>query len=239
MLINLEHRSNEPELMDDPAVKEKDLQIALSDISRANKLLGGNNITLNAVINMMKASGLNREIVILDLGCGDGEMLRLIADLCRKKNIKVKGIGIDLSDKSLELAKQYSVSYPEIVYYYKNILDIKKSEFGCDIIMCTLTLHHLNKSEIAKLIEKMVSLASLGVIINDLHRNKIAYYLFKLFSFFFIKGHIAKNDGLVSIKRGFKKEELLAYVEDLNVKKSKIHWKWAFRYRWIIKTGLK
>ncbi|MEW7292049.1 methyltransferase domain-containing protein [Aquimarina sp. 2304DJ70-9] len=236
MLVNLEHRSDESELMDDPFVEEKALKIALSDISRVNKLLGGNSITVKAVAKLINDANLDKELVLLDLGCGDGEMLRVIADICRKKNIKIKLVGVDLNDKSLEIAKDLSIPYPEIEYYKKDILHIDRSELACDIIICTLTLHHLNCNEIKEVIKKTLELASLGIIINDLQRSKIAYYLFRLFSFFFIKGYIAKNDGLVSIKRGFKKQELLSYAKDLKLQQYQIDWKWAFRYRWIIKT---
>jgi hypothetical protein len=45
---------------------------------------------------------------------------------------------------------------------------------------------------------------------------------------------MSRQDGLISILRGFKKEELLRFSEKLNFKKYKIQWKWAFRYQWII-----
>ena len=42
-----------------------------------------------------------------------------------------------------------------------------------------------------------------------------------------------KQDGLISILRAFKREELEHMSEKLNLK-SQISWKWAFRYQWII-----
>ncbi|GAA4278725.1 methyltransferase domain-containing protein [Aquimarina mytili] len=236
MFINLVHRSNEPEIMDDVNVEEKALKIALADISRVNKLLGGNSITIKSVDQLMIDADLNKELTIVDIGCGDGEILRVLADLYRKKNITVKLIGVDLNEKSLELGKKLSVLYPEISYYKYDILKVQNSELTCDIILCTLTLHHFSCKEIKGVIRKAVELASVGVVINDLHRSKLAYYLFKLFSLFFIKGYIAKNDGLVSIKRGFKKKELLDYAKELNLQQYSIDWRWAFRYRWVIKT---
>ncbi|MNL86388.1 hypothetical protein D3C87_2150710 [compost metagenome] len=46
---------------------------------------------------------------------------------------------------------------------------------------------------------------------------------------------MSREDGLTSILRGFKKEELIRFSEKLNFKKYTIQWKWAFRYEWIIK----
>ena len=234
MLVNLIHRSNEAELMDDPEVNEKDLSIALEDIGKVNKMLGGNNITINAVVNIIKNTDISREYTIMDFGCGDGEMLRQLAKTLQQHHIKAKLIGIDNHDKCLSQAKILSSSNQEIKYYKENILELTKEEFSCDIIMCTLTLHHFEDQEIKRVLTKGLELASLGMIINDIHRARLSYYLFKLFSFFFIKGYIAKNDGLVSIKRGFKRNELLRFAQDLGLTNHRLQWKWAFRYRWII-----
>lgn len=237
MLINLQHRSNELELMDDPKIEEKALETALSDISRVNKLLGGNDITIRAVHKLIEDMNPSQQLTILDLGCGDGEMLRSIAKSFRKKEKDVKLIGIDLNEKCLAYARKLSVSYPEISYQKQNILDLEASESSYDIIVCTLTLHHLKCNDIKNMMKKMIELAKIGVVINDLHRSTTAYYLFKIFSFFFIKGYVAKNDGLISIKRGFKKKELVQYAKSLDLQHYKIHWKWAFRYRWIVMTN--
>jgi len=237
MLVNLSHRSNEEELMDNPQLEEKDLNIALADISKVNKMLGGNTITIKAVIDQIKNNTPEKEWVIMDLGCGDGEMLREIAKVLRKNEIKGKLIGIDNNLKCIQQARKMSVSYPEIELYDHDIMSLTKEKFGCDIIICTLTLHHFEDEEIKKVLKKSMSLVSEVVIINDIHRNKWTYYLFKTFSFFFIKGYVAKNDGLVSIKRGFKRKELIHFAKELKLNRYRLDWKWAFRYRWVISNN--
>ncbi|KAA1244670.1 methyltransferase domain-containing protein [Aquimarina sp. RZ0] len=234
MLIDLSKRSNEEELMDDPNVTEEALNVALSDISRVNRLLGGTSITVKAVFNQIKKTPVVKKWVLIDLGCGDGEMLRYIAKHARKENISIQLIGIDTNDKCIVRARKMSVEYPEISYYTQDIFKLTKQDFNCDIIICTLTLHHFGDEGIKKVLKKSMELVSTAVIINDIHRNQMTYYLFKLFSFFFIQGYVAKNDGLVSIKRGFKREELVNFAKELQLKKYQLHWKWAFRYRWII-----
>ncbi|GAA3510991.1 class I SAM-dependent methyltransferase [Aquimarina addita] len=234
MFLNLTNRSEEKELMDDPMVDQKALDVALSDVSRVNKLLGGNGITINAVFKQIARAMIVKEWTIVDLGSGDGEMLRQIADQARKLKIKVKLIGLDINDKCVLRSKQLSVLYPEISYYNKSFISLTKEELYCDIMICTLTFHHMKNEEIKNVIYKSKELVSTSLIINDLHRNSIAYFLFKIFSFFFIKGHIAKHDGLVSIKRGFKRIELMNLAKELNLHSYQLDWKWAFRYRWII-----
>jgi hypothetical protein len=45
---------------------------------------------------------------------------------------------------------------------------------------------------------------------------------------------MSKKDGLTSILRGFKKEELIGFSKNLQNSITEVQWKWAFRYQWII-----
>ncbi len=233
---DLRYRSTEIEIMDDPNIPEIDLRNALLDISRSNKMLGGNTITFKAIEKLIKENPLKKEWILVDVGCGDGEMLRLIAHYFKNKDVTFRLIGIDLSSQSITMGKELSKEYPEIVLLEKDILTIDNEEFDCDIIICTLTLHHFKDEEIFVFMKQFVKLAQVAVVINDLQRSKIAYQLFRLFSRIFIKSYVAKNDGLVSIASGFKKQELKIFAQQLELKHSEITWKWAFRYLWLIKT---
>lgn len=234
--MTLKYRSKEEEYMDNPDLSQSDLEVALKDISRVNALLGGNRITIQAIHKQLLNCDEKKEFTILDVGCGDGTMLRKIADFYKRKEIKVKLIGIDINEKSIQKAKELSVSYPLIDYRVVNVYHLQVDTFSCDLIISTLTLHHFDDKEITNVLRKCLELAKIGVIINDLHRSYMAYYLFKLFSLFFIKGYVAKSDGLVSIQRGFRKKELQRYAEEIPSKRYAISWKWAFRYLFFIKT---
>lgn len=233
---DLTTRSTEQELMDDPNIPERDLKNALIDISRVNKLLGGNRITIKALERLLKENPMKKEWTIVDVGCGDGEMLRLIADYFDSKNLQLHLVGFDLSPQSIAMGKELSDSYSNIDLKVKDILTVQNDSFSCDVIICILTLHHFRDQEILKFMRQFVDLAKVAVIVNDLQRSKIAYQLFRLFSRIFIKSHIAKNDGLVSIASAFKKHELKKVAQQLEIKHSEITWKWAFRYLWLIKT---
>jgi hypothetical protein len=80
--------------------------------------------------------------------------------------------------------------------------------------------------------------SKIGIVINDLHRSALAYRLFQVLCFVFQLNAMSREDGLVSILRGFKKEELVRFSEKLNLSNYKIQWKWAFRYQWIIKKDI-
>ncbi|APQ19077.1 methyltransferase domain-containing protein [Maribacter hydrothermalis] len=233
-MVDFTHRSSEIELMDSFSGTTKELEVILQDINRVNKLLGGYSITLRAVFKLITLKD-KESYTILDMGCAEGTMLRKLALEGRKRNVKLKLIGVDLNKQSLELARLYSKDYPEITYLEADILKEDFSQWNIDVVMTTLTLHHFTDDGVLKFVHQFNALASLGVVINDLDRSPIAYYLFKAFSLFFIKTEIAKKDGLLSIRRAFKKKDLIYYASKINNATHHIEWKWAFRYLWVLK----
>ncbi|QBA64130.1 methyltransferase domain-containing protein [Muriicola soli] len=230
-MIAFKDRSEEDELMDDMSLDENQLEAILADINKANTLLGGNRITLKAIHRLIRKFP-QKSYRIVDMGCGDGSMLREVAAFCSKLGIEAEFIGIDLNEKSIQIAKKRGSSYSEVSYLKRDILALNEEELKCDILLCTLTLHHFQDKEIVKFINKFAELAHIGVIINDLERNKIAYHLFKVFSAVFMKTDIARNDGLISIKSGFNKKELLSFSGLLPEMRHLIRRRWVFRYEW-------
>ncbi|MEH6746959.1 MAG: methyltransferase domain-containing protein [Maribacter arcticus] len=233
-MVDFTRRSTEIEIMDTYSGTTKELDTILQDINKVNRLLGGYSITLNAVFELLTLEK-KESYTILDMGCAEGTMLRKLAMEARKRNISLKLLGVDLNKQGLELATYYSTEYPEITYLEADILTADFSPYNIDVVMTTLTLHHFTDEGVIQFVNQFNSLASLGVVINDLERNPIAYYLFKAFSFFFIRTEIAKKDGLLSIRRAFKKKDLMRYAAQVKNASHQIEWKWAFRYVWVLK----
>jgi 2-polyprenyl-3-methyl-5-hydroxy-6-metoxy-1,4-benzoquinol methylase len=220
--------------MDDFLLGGDELLDALDKIAHINQLLGGNNLTLNGVKKLLKKADAAQIITIVDIGCGNGNMLRMLAKYGIKKNINFKLTGIDANAFTIKYAEELSHDYPAIEY---KCLDIFTDDFKAlkyDIVLCTLTLHHFTNDEILNIITTFNSNATIGIVINDLHRSKISYFLFRIICQFFKLNRMSREDGLVSILRGFKKNELEDFSNKLNLKNYTINWKWAFRYQWII-----
>ena len=98
--------------------------------------------------------------------------------------------------------------------------------------MCTLFLHHFEDPIALNFIQTLLKNAKIGVVINDLHRHWLAYYLFKLLTSVF-GNEMTREDGLTSILKAFKRKDLDRFSKKINFK-STITWRWAFRYQWII-----
>ena len=220
--------------MDDFSLQGEELRDALDQIARINQLLGGNKITLHGIKKLLKQSHKAKIITIADIGCGNGDMLRMLAKFGQKNKLNFKLIGIDANEFTINYAKKLSTAYSNIEYQCVDIFSEDFKNIQCDIILCTLTLHHFTNEQILNIITIFRNNAATGIIVNDLHRSKIAYRLFEMICFIFNLNSMSREDGLVSILRGFKKNELEEFSKKLNLKNYTISWKWAFRYQWII-----
>ena len=235
MLLSTTHRTSQEEGMDNFSLEGEELRDALDKIAVINQWLGGNKITLDGVNELVKNWPKNKVISIVDIGCGNGDMCRAIADFGKQKGLKSSVIGIDANAYTVQHAEKSSQAYPAIAYRVLNVFDEDFAVLDYDIALCTLTLHHFTDKEILQLMSLLTSRATLGVVVNDLQRSALAYRLFQLICFVFRLNPLSREDGLISILRGFKKQELELFSNQLNVKAYQINWRWAFRYQWIIK----
>ncbi len=232
--IDTSKRSDAEEIMDDFELKGDELERTLRDLDNINKWLGGNIITNHGVKKLLKTHPKSVPVHIVDVGCGNGAILREIAKWGRSENYKLKFTGIDANPFAINIAERLSAYYPEIKFEAIDIFseEYKNKEF--DLLLCTLTLHHFKDPQIKELLDLFIKQVKIGIVINDLHRSKIAHKLFKAFCATFIRNEIARKDGLTSILRGFKKEDLQKFSRNISAQNQKINWKWAFRYQWII-----
>jgi 2-polyprenyl-3-methyl-5-hydroxy-6-metoxy-1,4-benzoquinol methylase len=233
-MLNTRHRTDNPEIMDDFTLEGDALKLALDKIAQINQLLGGNRLTLKGVAKLLKNESNLSSVTIVDVGCGNGDMLRKLADFGFKNNLNLELIGVDANLFTVNYAIDLSRNYPNIKYRCEDIFNQSFNELKFDIVLCTLTLHHFNNDEIIQLLTLFNKNSRLGFVVNDLHRNSVAYRLFQGLCFVFRMNKMSREDGLTSILRGFKKEELIAFSENLRFKKYSIQWKWAFRYQWIV-----
>ena len=213
-----------------------ELKEALDKIAEINRWLGGNKITLDGIKDLLKNQPKDKPVSILDIGCGNGDMCRAIADFARQENRTISILGIDANQYTIGYAEACSKAYPSITYRVQDVFGEAFKAVRYDIAVCTLTLHHFSDEAILALMKLLSEQATLGVVINDLQRSPIPYRLFQLICFVFGLNRMSREDGLTSILRGFKRADLEKYSRQLHPKEYSINWRWAFRYQWIIKN---
>ena len=233
LLVSTTYRSEDQEIMDDLDYNDPILYDTLDKLAKINLWLGGNKVTINGLKKALKNHPKNEAITIIDLGCGGGDLLREVSKFGKRNNYQFHLIGIDANQHTIDYAKRLSKTYDNIEFEAIDIFSEAFDALNYDVVLTTLFLHHFREEELVSFLKPVLKEAKLGIIVNDLHRHKLAYYLFKLLCTT-IKNKMIVEDGLTSVLRGFKRQELVEISEQLD-SNYQIKWKWAFRFQWILK----
>lgn len=223
-------RSYQAELLDADSIPTADLYQNLKELETINKLLGGHAATLKALGKL--PLNPNTTYRILDIGCGGGDTLLTIAKWARSKQLRFELVGVDLKKDCIDYAMQNCIQYPEISFVVSNYKDLDFKTQSYDIIVTSLFCHHLTDEELSHLIEWATHNATIGMVINDLHRHPFAYYSIWLLTALLSKSYLVKNDAKLSVLRGFSKKDWQGLMpQNINML---CQWQWAFRWMLVL-----
>jgi len=233
--ISTKNRTDKEELMDDFSIGGDLLRDTLDKLENINRYLGGNLVTLNSLKKVLKNHPKEQELTIVDIGCGHGDNLRDVAKFGRKKGYKMKLLGVDANPTAIAYANELSAAFPELSFKTEDIFSDTFKNRQFDVVLATLFLHHFKEEQLVSFLGDTLKQTKIAIVVNDLHRHKLAYYLFMLLSLF-IKNKMIIEDGLTSVLRGFKRKDLERISQKLNVE-PQVSWKWAFRFRWMLSSS--
>jgi 2-polyprenyl-3-methyl-5-hydroxy-6-metoxy-1,4-benzoquinol methylase len=222
------HRSNQTEMIDVPDISKELLFQNLHELDILNRKFGGHAITLQGIKKLV--TDHNKIYHIADLGCGSGDTLKYIARWAKKYGYKVRLTGIDMNANAIEYLTHHCKSYTEINGVVGNYQQYLNNAKTVDIIHCSLFCHHLRDEEIVELFQWSRDNAITGFIINDLQRNWLAYHSAYIFTRLLNGSILSKNDGPISVLRGFKQYELRALLEKTGIEHYSIKRIWGFRW---------
>ncbi len=228
-MSRFDKRSYQKEIMDDLEVEGYDLDQALRELRIINKRLGGNKVTTDGIEQLIKEK--QKTYTVMDVGCGGGDMLEVIDRWAVKHGKNLQLIGVDANPNIIQQAKKKFEDNPRIDFLTQNIFDSAFLENPVDIITCTLFTHHFTDKELKEIFKNFSSKAKLGIVINDLHRHPIAYYSIVALTKYFSKSAMVKNDGPLSVLRGFSRQDWDRIVQSAGIKNYRIRWRWAFRWQ--------
>lgn len=223
-------RSYQKELMDDLSSAGPEMKQTLHELKIINRLLGGNKVSINALAQFIGAYPQSH-YQIADIGCGGGDMIRVMSEWAKKQNISITFHALDANPNIIELAKENLKDLDNVKYHIADVFDEEFGREKVDIITCTLFTHHFTDKELIQMLSGFKLKARLGIIVNDLHRHPLAYYSIKLITGFFSKSAMVKNDGPISVLRSFRKYELKHILKKSGWTQVSIKWNWAFRWQ--------
>ena len=225
MFEALGSRSTREEYMDDFDEGGRELEEALRHLRLLNRIFAASGPLLYGVKELWKRSGCPKELHIMDIGAGSGEMNRRILRWANRKGIRVRITLVDMTEEACREANQIFASEPRVRTIRQDVFDI--GEEAADMLICSQFLHHFPDERLAVVTGHMLKAARLGVVICDIHRHWIAWSAVWLVARIISRNRYIRHDAPLSVAKGFQSKDWDGLTEDI-----KQNGNYDLRYRW-------
>lgn len=219
--------------MDDPLLEEGLHQRALKGLSRVNWVARTHRLLWQPIEIYCRKNQLT-SISVLDLGCGSGDLLIWLKMKARSKGIEIKITGCDLSPVALQAARQRAEQEKLDSEFLQ--MDVLGGVLPVDqdIVVSSLFLHHLQESDVVKLLQRMAETAKHLVITQDLLRSRWGYLLCLAGTHLISRSPIVHVDGPLSVAGAFTLAEIQQLAEQAGLANCQInrHWPERFVFTW-------
>lgn len=228
-------RYKQKEQLDNLSLSGNLLHKTLSSLGWINRFFGNYDQLAKAVRDYCKKASINSTLVIVDIGCGGGDVIFHLHKKLNKLGIKNSFIGIDGNRSTIKWA---SSNYKNKTFRFlqADILDPNFIIPDCDLLISSHFIYHFENEQLVLFLNKIKKSNTKHIIFSELYRSSIAYYLFKMVSPILPISKIAKEDGALAIKRAFTPKEIEEIILKSDITNYQIKKKLWFRM--IIKMAL-
>lgn len=220
--MNLRHRAEGPELMDADDLDADVYAAVVADLARVNRVTLAARPTL-AFLDRIAQRG--KRLRLLDIGFGDGDMLRRIERWAATRDVPVELVGIDLNPRSERAARAHTPTGSAIRYVTG---DYAEMGGGWDAAISSLVAHHMTCGELVAFLRWMQDHAG-AWLVNDLHRHGFAHAGWPLLATLARWHPIVRADGHLSIARSFRPEEWRPLLAEAGIGDARIYRAFPFR----------
>ena len=190
------------ELLDDPGVDDAIRLRALAEVAVANAYLGGTRVVLRELRRALRQRPRER-LTILDVGTATGDIPAAIRAASRRWGIESRTIGVELSPVLTRTSHERGT-----LMIRADALRLPIATGGVDVVVCSQLMHHFSDAQAVCLARELTRVARRLVIVAELRRSWIAAGGFWLASRLLGFHPVTRHDGLVSVLRGFTRDEL-------------------------------
>lgn len=228
-LPSLKTRRLEPEIMDDPALNSDEHARALRGLARVHWWTGTAS-RLWKTIHPLLGPRTESPLRVMDVGCGDGLLLRQLASRARRQHKGLHPIGCDFSPRALGMAERAAEADGLSLELHQ--VDITRQQLPgvADVVLCSLFLHHFSEAEVVEILRKLAASARQLLLVEDLLRSQLGYYLCWLGVRALSRSRVVHVDGLLSVRAAFTLQEVEMLVGRAGLGQATLHPHWPERF---------
>ena len=226
--VALASRSTAAELMDGETISPEEYARCLHDLAAVNRITLTHRPTLRWLDRATRDLPRGAAIAILDVACGEGDLLRAIRRWADRRGLRATLGGIDLNPRSAIAAASATQSGAGITYRTGDVFEYAPDP-PPDFIVSSQFTHHLADADVVRFLQWLERHAAHGWFIADLHRHALAHWGFPLLARIAGWHRIVRLDGTVSIARSFRRAEWERLLAAAGIA-AEIRWQMPFRF---------
>jgi ubiquinone/menaquinone biosynthesis C-methylase UbiE len=228
MLDRFKRRSYELEYIDTGNYTSAEYDDCIGELQLINRWMGDAHTLKHTLFKNIGAAGL-KSFSLLDVGAGSGELLRVTAAWARETGREMRGVGLELNERSASAILEESREFPEITSVRGDALKLPFAEADFDYVICSLFTHHFVEDQVVQILREMNRVARRRLIVIDLHRHPVAYFLYTTLAKLVLKNRLTRHDGALSILRSFKAEELFELAKRAGLRNAHVERHFPYR----------
>jgi len=223
----LETRSQEPELLDAPGFSPELARKSYIFMERVNRYFGG----ISNVRRFIAEEASRRQpLRVLDIGSGACDIPLALCDWARRNGVDLRFTCLEIEPEAMAIAKEKLARErswePQIELLAEDAFTHRPAQ-PYDCATSSMCFHHFSDEKILELLEHLRGIVSGRVFINDLRREPLALLGAVALSAFSDPG--VKHDSRLSVRRGFRVDELRTLLKRLENAAVKVEAAWLYR----------
>lgn len=226
--MSLSRRAEAEELMDADDLPAATYAAVVADLARVNTVTMAARPTLAF---LERATRGRRTLRLLDVGFGDGDMVRRIARWAARRGITAELVGIDLNPRSEAAARAHTPPdlppRTSITWRTGDYADLAGE--GWDVVISSLVAHHMTTGQLVAFLRFMEAESARGWLVNDLHRHGFAHTGFPLLAALARWHPIVRHDGRLSIARSYRAAEWPPLLAEAGIPDARVFRAFPFR----------